>query len=653
MKQKAVKQKPDDLDALCARLTHTDTFDAAFRALKQRDDPGLYAELLSGAGWSDFVREDLEVTGFGKLQPGPRLLRSATHGGMHRGALNGLLLFLTARAEGPIAEALRAQVLSLQFNHWGWEGNTDLQRLAAFPNLNALRLVGCRVASPMPVLRLRTLDVQANIGIDDDWINAAAPLNLRTDSGTAPRSVVRLEMNATQQPSRTHIVGYPDLVELTLRGRADLVVRDCPRLRVVRAYEHAGRVVFSAWSALPNLEVLEIRSEPTVNDDPATLHLPDLPALRDLTLTGHPVDLANVPVTVRRLEAPLTDCSTLNHLQRPTELHIAHPGGRGGWPRVLNASALLTLDLSGRVLVDADLLRVHESPDLQRLHLADTGIACLDALKSHAGIALLDLSGCANLGDVSALSSLPALRVTRIARRCGINVHELPVAQQWTANGQLNPDLQALLQRTPPKLSPRTLPSGLPRSAQRLVDKVFPLLQRRSFEAIDVAVDAISEADIPKVWDYWLDGLQSWNSQTKTICPRRFSQAVPDRAFVLHATLRLIGTAPASCAAAEPLRRATALKLDFGYLAAKVHSFDLSLLAGLVELESVWLSSMHIVMPDSPRPDWLPRLTSLHVSNPRPAPAESPDSRSGPSPKQLLHEQLCRTLPHVCDVQVR
>ena len=50
-------QKPDDLDALCARLTHTDTFDAAFRALKQRDDPGLYAELLSGAGWSDFVRE--------------------------------------------------------------------------------------------------------------------------------------------------------------------------------------------------------------------------------------------------------------------------------------------------------------------------------------------------------------------------------------------------------------------------------------------------------------------------------------------------------------------------------------------------------------------------------------------------------------------
>ena len=643
----------DDLSALNARLTQNETFEEAFLELQQREDPGLYAELLSGASWTDFVRADFAVTGFGMLHPGPLLLRSAMHRGMHRTALNVLLLFLTARAEGPVAAALRAQVLSLQFNHWAWDGVTDLQPLSAFPNLNALRIYGCRVRSPLPGLRLHTLDVEASDGIEDDWIVRTAPLHLRTDGSAVPRSVVRLELTAPAAPSQTAILDCPDLEALTLRGRSALVIRDCPRLRVVRAHDHVGSFTFSAWSTLPNLEVLEIRSEPDVHGAAAKCALPDLPALRELMLTGRPVDLAHVPATVQRLEAPLMDCKSLSALQRPTELRIAHPRGRGGWPQVQDATALITLDLSGRAVSDADLQGVHRSPALQRLHVANTDVTRLDALHGHASLALLDLSGCAELRDVRALSSLPALRVTRITGRCGIDPKDLPSAQQWTANQQVQPDIEALLRRTPPTARRLTMPAGLPKSAEPLLDAIFPLLHRRSFEAIDVAVDAIVAADIPKVWDHWLDGMQSWNPQAKAICPRRFSQAIPDRAYVLHATLRLIGTAPATCAAAEPLRRATTLKLDFGYLSAKVHSFDLSLLAGLIELESVQLSSVHLVVPDSPRPDWLPRLTSLHIHNPRPAPGSPSVSRSGPSPYPMLREQLCRTLPHVRDVQVR
>jgi hypothetical protein len=199
----------------------------------------------------------------------------------------------------------------------------------------------------------------------------------------------------------------------------------------------------------------------------------------------------------------------------------------------------------------------------------------------------------------------------------------------------------------------RSMPSTLPPIAQRLFDEVFPLLTRRDFGAIDVAVDAIAAAEIPEVWDYWLDGLHSRDPKSKTICPRRFSQAIPDRAFALHATLRLVATAPAACKAAQALRDTTLLKLDFGYHGAKVQTFDLSLLAGLVDLQSVQLSALHLVVPDSPRPDWLPRLTSLHVVNPMGRPAFSGDTTSEPFTKTLLHEQLCRTLPHVRDVQVR
>ncbi len=642
-----------DLLALYARLTQNESFESAFSELRRREDPGLCAELLSGSGWSDFVRGEHAVTGFGMLQPGPTLLLSATQRGMHRGALNMLLLFLAARAEGPIAAALRANVLSLQFNHWGWEGNTDLSLLSAFPNLRALRIFGCRVGSPMPAIRLQTLDLHANIGIAEDWIVKAEPLHLDTDGSAVPRSVVRLQLTAPQSPSASHILGCPDLEELTLRRRADLVVRECPRLRVIRADEHLGGVAFSEWSDLPKLEVLVIRNEPSTTDRSDTIDLPELPMLHELRLTGRPVSLAHVPPTVQRLEAALTDCSVLRRLQRPAELRIAHPGGTGGWPNVLDPSALVHLDLSGRSLIDADLRSAQQSPALQQLHLADTDITSLEGIKSHAGLALLDLSGCAKLRDVRALASLPSLRVTRLAGRCGVAPHDLPLGQQWTANRQPNPDIQRLLERTPPKPRNQTIPSGLPRSAEQLVNEVFPLLQRRNFESIDVAVDAIAVADIPKVWDYWLEGMQGWTPQTRMICPRRFSQAIPDRAFVIHATLRLIGTAPATCVAAQPLRRATALKLDFGYLMATVHSFDLSLLASLVELESVQLASMHLVVPSSPRPDWLPRLTSLHVNNPRPSPASPSGARTEPIPTRLLHEQLCRALPHVRDVQVR
>ena len=61
----------DDLSALNARLTQNETFEEAFLELQQREDPGLYAELLSGASWTDLVRADFAVTGFGMLHPGP------------------------------------------------------------------------------------------------------------------------------------------------------------------------------------------------------------------------------------------------------------------------------------------------------------------------------------------------------------------------------------------------------------------------------------------------------------------------------------------------------------------------------------------------------------------------------------------------------
>ncbi len=622
---------------LAARLLAPSTFSEAFTDLCDRADRGLYAELLSGTTWTPGRGEGDHI--YGHFLPGPLFSRK----GMPRSSLNPLLLFLLQEAEGPLAATLREEAVSLFLAHQG--AATNLASLACLPNLRALRLEGCALVGPAPALRLQALEVTGCSGLELGWMEAASPSELWTDGDAFPRSVERLRLRVPDEPGPRWVRDLPRLTHLTaIWCGGGLVVTNCPQLRVVKVEGafHAPRL--DRWSGVPMLEVLEVEAEPP---GAALVHLPEAPRLQSLALGGRAIALASLPPSVTHLDVSLVDCTPIHRLLRPMELRLRHPGGVGGWPKPVDGSALTVLDLSDRVLRDADLHGVHAFPALRRLHIAGTAVRSLAGLTGHPALQVVDISRCAQLEDIRALGSLPALKVTVMAGACAMTPSDLPAAVHWTANRQLGPNLDALVQRETPRVRARRLPASLPREAERLFHDVFPLLTRRDFGAIDVAVDEFVSADIPEVWDYWLDGLL-----VRTLSPRRFSQAQGDHPFTLHATLRLVGTAPETCRAADPLRSATSLKLQFNYAAGISGRFDLSLLAGLPQLESVDLSCMDIVVPTGPRPDWLPRLTTLHVRSPTMQLSLRNHSERS-SALGRLEREIRELLPHVRDVLVR
>lgn len=188
----------------------------------------------------------------------------------------------------------------------------------------------------------------------------------------------------------------------------------------------------------------------------------------------------------------------------------------------------------------------------------------------------------------------------------------------------------------------------MPTPLAALIARTQPLLTARSYEAIDVAVDALIDAGVDAAWDHWLDGLQRWSPQEGTICPRRFAQTVTDRPYVVHAALRLIATAPAGCAAAARVRRTTALRL--GYLpATPPPMLDLALLAGWTDVESVQVANARLRMPDGPRPDWMPALTTLDLQGPLDDTGARLDARG----RATLADALRAALPHVRELRLR
>lgn len=190
-------------------------------------------------------------------------------------------------------------------------------------------------------------------------------------------------------------------------------------------------------------------------------------------------------------------------------------------------------------------------------------------------------------------------------------------------------------------------PAPLPPLAA-LIARTQPLLTARSYDAIDVAVDALLDAGLEPAWDHWLDGLQRWSPQEGTICPRRFSQTLTDRPYVVHAALRLIATAPEGCAPAARVRRTTALRLGF-LPATPAPVLDLALLAGWTQVESVQVANARLRVPAEPRPDWLPSLTTLDVQGP----LDAEGARLDPAGRRALADALRAALPHVRELRLR
>jgi hypothetical protein len=377
------------------------------------------------------------------------------------------------------------------------------------------------------------------------------------------------------------------------------------------------------------------------------VRLPTLPRLRTLLIDGA-VRLSGLPATLTHLRLLMPDLAALQGLDRPVELHVPSPGPSPAFntsdipksvefPTLRDGTALEVLNVSGRVITDRTLADVRGFPELRRLHIARTAVTDLSGLKGHPRLEVVDVSDCTALRNIDALATLPALRVVLMAGACAMTPADLPPGIEWMANRQVGPDLDALLKREPPRTTARRLPPGLPRSAARLHAEVFPLMLRRDYDAIDVAVDEFVAAGIPEVWDWWLDGVQM-----DRLSPRRMSQTLTDWPYTRHAALRLIGAAPDTCAVALRLRGETSLRTEARN--APGGRFDLSLLAGLPHLESALIGCFELKLPDSARPEWLPRLTSLHIVT------SSYTERLKP---WELEKALRRVLPHVPNVVVR
>ncbi len=630
------------------RLAAQTTFEAAFDELRRLGDRGLYAELLSGTTWTGGDGAGTHI--LGHFQPG-RPFRARK---MLRASLDVLLLFLVVNAEGPLAAALREDAVSLRFDRTDAMGELDLAPLAALPNLRALGLRRATIAAHPPTLPLDRLEIDATDGIDAAWIAACAPAELilrfpRSNGRRGdelPPSLVRLHLQRLGGPAR--IERMPLLEVLTTEETPDVLITDCPQLREVRIAGESVLERISGWSGLPALAELRVGGAVGLTTTPSTVHLPPLPSLHTLSI-GSPVALSAVPSSVRRFRACLADDAAIAALERPVDLramalpaHLGLPPSRG-LPPIRDGSELEVLALTGRAVDDADLGRLLTFPRLKRLYLYGTPITSLSAIAGHPTVELVDLRECTQLRNASALATLPRLRVTLMGGACALRPGDLESEIAWTANCQPSPDIDALLQREPPRPTVKRMPRALPADAEALYREVFPLLLRRDYDSIDIAVDEFARADIDAVWAWWLDGvaLPDARSLIARLCPRRMSQAEADQPYARHAALRLIGAAPATCAVAEQFRRETGLKSVFA--SGPGGCFDLSLLAGLPALESAIIGCATLRLPSSPRPDWLPRLTSLHIR------ASWRDV-----PERLAIEHQVRTvLPHVPDIVIR
>lgn len=613
--------------AVASALLTRPGFEAAFADLKASGDRGLYAELLSGTTWSPGGGQGDHV--FGSLQPGAVLSRK----GLPHGALDALLLFLLTHAEGPVAPLLREDITSLRLSHGDWP-STDLGPLAALPNLRALGLSSVTPVGELPALHLDRLELVSMPALPQAWLDALGTTSVRTNGVQVPSTVVRLRLDGAAESIRD-VGGLHRLEELVVGWCANLRVRDCPRLRTARITGAYQAETLAAWRGLPSLEELEI--DAGVAPIPrAPLELPPMPSLRSLVINAY-VDLRHLPQGVEHLDVRLAKVEAVEGLARPRVLRIGAPGAPGPYPRLRDASALEIIDLTGRAIGDVDLLEVQRSPALRRLHVAGTKVRSLRPLERHPGLEVVDISDCAELQDIAALGTLPKLRVVVMAGACALTPADLPPEVQWTAVRQPHPDIDALVARERPRSVARRMPAALPPEASRLYAEVFPLMLRRDYEAIDVAVDAFAAEDIPAVWDWWLDGVTPGR-----LSPRRMSQTLTDGPYARHAALRLIGAAPSTNARAASLRAMTTLRCPDK---EGVGRFDLSLLAGLPNLESAAVACFELRLPEGPRPDWVPRLTTLQL--------EMSNFKDRYQRPEDLVARVRAVLPHVPNIVVK
>lgn len=637
-------QRGDVASRLVERLCARATFGAALDELQKANDPALCAELLAGATWSRGVGMDDRIRG--GLRPGPRLKARI----LPRALLDALLLYLVTHSDSLEARAIRDLTTALRVTRKSADGAFDMAPLAALPNLRSLALIGVCVQDPPPRLRLDRLELTDTSGLSREWLEAAAPADFWTNSEDVPRSVVRLCIDGgCPEPWLMCDLLLPDLPlleELQATDCSTMGLSGFPRLRSVTLKGSYPVEVLGELGDLPALETLSV--EHVFNpEEGERFDLGAAPRLRRLSVGGIAMFSA-LPRTVTHLQAFLSDLAPLAVLDRPVELRLGgirresrpttpFPSPLGA---IRDGSALTLLDVSDRDLTEHALFAVRRFPGLRRLHLARTAVTHLDGIANHPRIEVIDVSDCERLADVSALATLPSLRVVVMAGACGVTPAQLPTELQWAATVQRDPDIEALLTVAHRQRPPNDLPLDLPASATRLYHEAFPLMLSRDYDAIDVAIDQFVQADIPEVWDWWLHGV---DLDLEGLWPYGMPRGDLDRPFARHAALRLIGAAPETCSNAASQRQCTRLS-NSNFDDCSGGRFDLSLLAGLPNLETVRICIFEIKLPDSPRPDWLPRLQTLVV-------LQSGDNRHRHD-NWKLERRLRQVLPHVPTIVV-
>ena len=510
--------------------------------LEQRPFPeGIDLSLLVGL---DALREllvwvDGPVEGVGALGALPALRTLHVAPGVLRGGIAGL-------GAAPTLEALTLRNTELE----------DLSGLEGAPRLELLVIDGpLRDVAALGALSLRHLELTSG---------ALADL-------TPLRAMKRLDAAHLKLPRVRRFEGLACRT-LTLQAGPEVRVAACPRLEHLRLDSRKGcRVELAELPALVSIEAPSYQA-------PLTLHAAtELPSLARLDAGQLALERAERFTALRQLHAIPTDLAAVAALPALADLDLQ------GAPTTLAPLAEKPLErfrcsghrlasLTGHPRAPGDPQRAFRSPELRSLeglgnapgtvHLDLQACRGLETLEGIQGLRdtlrVLDLRGCAQLQDVSALEGFD-LRAIAIAG-CPLEPESFPAALRWAISTAQRPDLRVLGARSAKSAKKkrkrparRGTPKGLSEAGAAAWDLIAPLLNAPTPERVEAIARHVREAADPALVDHLLKGTKVTHDFEPGARLKGAKATLPLRAELAR---RLAADAPDAATGARALREA-------------------------------------------------------------------------------------------------
>jgi hypothetical protein len=327
---------------------------------------------------------------------------------------------------------------------------------------------------------------------------------------------------------------------------------------------------------------------------------PLLPSLvhANTTLTDDDVSAFDNLPALETIEGTLklshwSSLSRLKGLKQIRPQYIQDVSTTDGAPQGLVITPVSRHESSGLSLYAAETLRsvrdLNHVSGFDRLWVVNcVHLESLDGLQGMPLISL-DLRGCVNLRDVSALEQVPTLRVIA-ARGCPLADESFPEAHRWAITRAADPDMDALSRR-----SPTVAKAKVEKSLSGVDPNAWAEFMRLASEGkVDEAAAVASKAG-KALYDRVLKGAR-YDEEAGELRSSGWPIAGAARQRLLH---RIVTEAPSDCAIAKKIRNGvTKLTLDAltghtkGRWSAKPSLLDLAPLDAFPHLREVRIDNM-------------------------------------------------------------